>query len=226
MTTTFVFAALFVISLFAGWEVGGATGNVVAEQPTNPTADNVEETAGINVQVTDSDPILGSENAKITVIEFSDFQCPFCSRANTNTVGGLKQSEEFKAGEVNLVFKHFPLESIHPQARPAAIASVCAQEQGKFYEFHDLLFANQGSLENDNYLKWAGELGLDTAAFTTCLSSSEANAKVTADLQAATKAGGKGTPYFVVINNENGKTASMSGARPYTDLAATIAQVQ
>lgn len=105
-----------------------------------------ETDEGLNANLDSSYPVLGDKNAGITVLEFSDFQCPFCSRANSGVVAGLKSSDMFKNGEVNLAFIHFPLESIHPAARPAAIASYCAQKQGKFWEYHDLIFANQGKL--------------------------------------------------------------------------------
>lgn len=228
MTTTFLFAALFAISLAAGWGNDSCpTGQVVANNNgVQPTAEQPTNNPTLNPGIVDSDPVLGDANAKITVVEYSDFQCPFCERAATGTVAGLKNSQMFKDGEVNFIYKHFPLESIHPEARPSAIASVCAQEQGKFWEYHDILFENQNSLNNQNYIKWAGDLGLNTEEFTSCLSSAEANNKVSADLTAATNAGGRGTPYFIVVNNDNGKTTAVSGAVPYANLEAAINQVK
>ncbi len=230
MSTTILFAALFVISLFAGWEIGGETNsNVVVNEkaaaPSQPSRPS-QPPSGVKIALTGKEPVLGDENAKITIVEFSDFQCPFCARAASGSLSDFKKSSYFENGEVNLAYKHFPLESIHPNARPAAIASYCAHQQGKFWEFHDLLFANQGSLSSSNYAKWAEQLGLDMDKFNSCVSSSEANSYVSSDLSAATAAGGRGTPYFVVYNKENGKTAPVSGAVPFANLEAAIKQVQ
>ena len=229
MTTTIVFALLFVLSLSLGWGANcDATGKTIDGTNNQPAAaaPTPTPTPTINVKKLSNDPIRGSEDAKITVFEFSDFQCPFCARANEGVVAGFEASEMYKNGEVNLLFRNFPLESIHPNARPAAIAGVCAKEQGKFWELHDKMFANQGSLSTENYKLWANELGLDMDEFNSCLTSSEANSKVSADLTSATTAGGRGTPYFVVLNTENGKTASVSGAVPYAQLEAAINSVK
>lgn len=229
MSTTILFAGLFLISLFAGWEIGGATGNVVAVKNNPPAAappQPSQPSSGVSLSLTGEEPILGDEDAKITIVEFSDFQCPFCQRAANGAVAEFQRSEVFKSGEVNLAFKHFPLESIHPEARPSAIASYCADKQGKFWEYHDLLFANQRALNEANYKAWAEQLGLNMNEFNDCFGSAEANNYVSADLTAATTAGGRGTPYFVVYNSENGKTAPVSGAVPFSNLQAAIQQVQ
>ena len=95
------------------------------------------------VQIEDNDPILGDANAGISIVEFSDFQCPFCGRVHTDALADFKQSSYFTNGEVNLVYKQFPLSSIHPFAQKAGEASLCAHDQGMFWEYHDTLFANQ-----------------------------------------------------------------------------------
>ena len=120
---TFVFLGLFVVSLFTGGfglknsNSPPGTGNVVA--PTGEPG----PTGNVKVSVTNADPLLGDKNAEITMVEFSDFQCPFCKRANDDALAQFKSSDYFKKGQVNLVFKNFPLNSIHPFAQKAAEAA-------------------------------------------------------------------------------------------------------
>jgi len=217
---TFVFAGLFVISLFSGgFNFGGGT-----DLPT-PTGNVVAPTGDIKVSITNADPLLGDKNAKIKIVEFSDFQCPFCERAATGAIAEFKNSDYFKNGEVALVYKHFPLNSIHPSAQKAAEASVCAQNQGKFWEYHDLLFANQQSLDIASLKSYAKQLGLNQAKFDSCLDGGEAVAKVKKDLAEASTAGGQGTPYFVLIN-EDGDTQAVSGAVPWANFEVAIQSLQ
>jgi protein-disulfide isomerase/plastocyanin len=163
----------------------------------------------------DDDPVKGDPNAPVTIIEFSDFECPFCGRFYTDTLPGLEE-KYIKTGKVKLVYRDFPLESIHPTARPAAEAGECADDQGKFYEFHDLAFENQRGLTRDNFVKWAGELGLDVDRFTKCLDSNTHAAEVSKDLADGTAAGVTGTPAFFV----NGRL--LSGAQPLSAFEAII----
>ena len=102
----------------------------------------------------------------MTIIEFSDFECPFCARWHFDTKGQIEE-QYIKTGKVKLVYMHYPL-SFHPQAMPAALASECAYERGKFWEFHDLIFENQDVLGDSNYRKWALSLGLDMQQFDVC----------------------------------------------------------
>ncbi len=221
---TFVFAGLFVISLFTGGfgfdglSFGG-TGNVVGGggAPTVNTGGN----GNIQLSLTNADPLLGDKDAEITIVEFSDFQCPFCARAYSGSLAEFRNSEYFKSGQVNLVFKHFPLNSIHPQAQKAAEASECANRQGKFWEYHDVLFENQQALDIASLKKYAANLKLDTAKFNKCLDGGEAAAKVNKDLAEASAAGGRGTPYFVLVNKD-GETQAISGAVPYTNFESAI----
>ncbi len=156
----------------------------------------------------DDDPVKGNANAPVTIIEFSDFECPFCARFYTDT---LPQIEEryIKTGKVKLVYRDFPLENIHIEARPAAQAAECADEQGKFWEFHDKLFENQASLNAANYKKWAAELGLDTAKFNECVDTEKYAGEVSKDLADGSSAGVRGTPAFFV----NGRF--INGAEPF-----------
>ena len=136
---------------------------------------------------------IGPADARVTVIEFSDYECPFCRRAEPTVAQMLKEY----AGRVRFEFRHFPLESIHPLARGAAEAGVCAEEQGRFWEFHGLVFAGAGLTPAD-LLAHATKAGLDLNAYQACLASGRAKQRVDADLAAGKAAGVSGTPAFFV----------------------------
>jgi protein-disulfide isomerase len=196
----------------------GDSGNNVVNPSPSPSA--------VKIELDSDSPVIGDADADIHVIEFSDFQCPFCARAASGTVAELKSSSLFNDGEINFMFRHFPLNSIHPHAQKAAEASECANRQGKFWEYHDVLFANGDALAVANLKTYAGQVGLDQGEFDSCLDNGEATAKVNADLKSATDAGGRGTPYFVVYNSDNGKTAAVSGAVPFANIESAINSVK
>jgi protein-disulfide isomerase len=155
-----------------------------------------------NVEVGNA-PARGPKNALVTIVAFSDFECPFCSRV----VPTLKQIEEEYKGKVRVAFKHQPL-PFHANAKGAANASMAAHEQGKFWEYHDKLFANQRALDRASLEKYAQELGLDMGKFKAALDSNKYEAQVTADMSEATRMGVSGTPTFFI----NGR--SVVGAQP------------
>ena len=154
---------------------------------------------------TEGFPGKGSEDAPVTIVEFSDFECPFCSRV----VPTLDRISERYGDQVRIVFRQFPLDNLHPNARKAAEASLCAEEQGKFWEMHDAMFANQRQLQVAQLKRQAGELGLDTNAFDECLDSGRHAAQVQADVDAGAGLGVTGTPAFLI----NGRF--LSGAQPF-----------
>ncbi|MBU1197836.1 DsbA family protein [Candidatus Micrarchaeota archaeon] len=154
-------------------------------------------------------PSWGNENAPVTIVEYSDFQCPFCSRFFTQTEAPLGE-EYVNTGKVRFVYKHFPLRSIHPNAQKASEATECAFDQGKFWEMHDIIFNNQNAIGVDALKGYAEELGLDIQRFNECLDSGEKEAIVEADLQEGLAHGVQGTPAFFVNNQ------FVSGAQPYT----------
>jgi protein-disulfide isomerase len=162
-------------------------------------------------QVAATGPAKGPENAPITIVEFSDFECPFCSRVNPT----LAQVRENYGDKVRIVFRHYPL-PMHPNAQKAAEASLCADEQGKFWEMHDKMFADQKGLAVDSLKAKAAELGLDGDSFNQCLDTSEYAEAVKADLKAGAVAGVSGTPAMFV----NG--IFISGAVPYEQVAKVI----
>jgi protein-disulfide isomerase len=206
--TYIVVILLIGIAFTGGYLIGQTTtGNVVAQQ--QDTGDKGTDTNNKPVQVSDGgNAILGNENAPVTIIEFSDFQCPYCERFVTQTMPQIK-SEYIDTGKVKLFFRDFPL-SFHPNAKPAAIASECANEQGKFWEMHDKLFANQDSLSTENYKAWAKELGLNENQFNTCIDSQKYASQVQKDFDDGVAAGVSGTPTFFV----NGQ--KLVGAQPFS----------
>jgi protein-disulfide isomerase len=155
----------------------------------------------------------GPESAAVTVIEFSDYECPFCRRAEPVVEQMLKEY----AGKVRFEYRHFPLESIHPQARGAAEAAVCADEQGRFWQYHEQLFAGESKgLAQPELLARAATAGLDVAAFQACIAAGRGRARVDADLSAGKQAGVSGTPAFFV----NG--VPYSGAIPIEEFRRAI----
>lgn len=139
---------------------------------------------------------LGKDTAPITIVEVSDYQCPFCKRFVENTLPELKKAY-IDTGKVRLVFKDLPL-GFHKHARKAAQAAQCAGDQGKFWPMHDRLFAQQKRLEEKFLPEHAKEIGLNPEQFTTCLNSKRHLAKIDADAAEAQKAGLTGTPSFVI----------------------------
>lgn len=223
--TTFIFAALWLYGMYGGGAGAGIpSGNTGELGNIAPTVQN-PPTSNIKVTLDDTDPVLGERDAEIQIFEFSDFECPFCQRAADGAVAEFKQSSYFKNGEVNLVFKHFPLNSIHPNAQKASEASACAQDQGKFWEMHDIIFANQRQLDVASLKTYAGQIGLNQAEFDSCLDGGNKAGKVNNDLKQASEAGGRGTPYFV-LRNSDGETTVVSGAQPWVNFEAAIKSLQ
>ncbi len=162
------------------------------------------------VNVSDSGPSKGPKGAPATIVEFSDFQCPYCKQS-TNI---LKQVQQSYGENVRLVFKHTPL-PIHPDAFKASPAAVCAGEQAKFWEYHDRLFSSD-DLSTDALGKYAAELGLKMNEFNACLNSEASRAAVLKDMQEARQADVQGTPTFVI----NGRV--QKGARGLEDFKKVI----
>lgn len=185
---------------------------------------SVEKPVGVK-PVTGEDHILGNPDADVKLIEFSDLECPFCKRVHPT----LKQVVEQygKEGKVAWVYRHFPLDSIHPKADKEAEASECAAELGgndAFWRYVDKVYevtpSNNG-LDPALLPKIAGDLGLDAAKFNECLESGKYAAKVEGHTQEAVAAGGNGTPYTIVVA-KNGKTFPIFGAVPFSDFQAAI----
>ncbi|MGB5878686.1 MAG: thioredoxin domain-containing protein [Thermoanaerobaculia bacterium] len=157
-------------------------------------------------------PSMGPADAPITIVEFSDFQCPYCSRVLPTLE---KVSEEY-GDRIRVVFRQFPLLNIHPLAQKAAEASLCAFDQDKFWEMHDAMFADQKGLGVDQLKAKAVTLGLDAAVFDECLDSNKYADQVEEDLRAGSRMGVTGTPAVFI----NGRF--LSGAQPFEAFAAII----
>jgi len=155
--------------------------------------------------------VQGPANAPIELIEFSDFQCPYCLRAHPV----IKQVLSTYGDKIRFVYRNYPLPN-HPNARPAAEAAQCAAEQGKFWPYHDRLFADQSKLANDDLKRTAAELGMNAGQFNACFDTHKYQARIEADVRAGNEAGVSGTPAFYV----NGRM--LTGAQPFEVFKRTI----
>ncbi|MDP3696839.1 MAG: DsbA family protein [Candidatus Taylorbacteria bacterium] len=174
----------------------------------------------VNVSA-DDDPVLGNKNAKVTIIEFSDFQCPFCRTFWRDTLGQIKK-EYIDTGKVKFIYRDYPL-SFHPMAHASAEAAECADDQGKYWEMHDKIFGEQEKLGQgtvtyvvSDLKKWAAAIGLDPAKFNQCLDSGKYKAEVDKDFADGSAAGVSGTPSLFI----NGRL--LVGAQPYASFKAII----
>jgi protein-disulfide isomerase len=156
------------------------------------------------IELRPDDPQKGPRNAPVTVVVFSDFQCPFCSRVEPS----LAQLQKAYPGDVRVVWKNLPL-AMHPQAKPAALAAEAAREQGKFWEMHELLFQNQGQLSPDLYGALAKQLGLDVAKFQAASTAAATRARVEEDAALGARVAPQGTPTLYV------NCRQVVGAQPY-----------
>jgi len=167
--------------------------------------------------VTKDTPLKGDPSAPITLIEFGDFQCPNCGRFARITSPQIEDAY-IDSGQVSMAFKHFTV--IGPDSITAAMASQCANDQEKFWEFHDVLYDNQGPensgwAKKDNLKKIAYELGLDKQSFDSCLDSDKYRSLVEADLNIAKQLNFQGTPSFLILKNDGSTPQSLTGAYPF-----------
>ncbi|MFH0820283.1 MAG: thioredoxin domain-containing protein [Candidatus Peregrinibacteria bacterium] len=164
----------------------------------NAQAKRIAEKVDNNIE--DSDPVMGDKDADITLVEFSDYQCPYCERFFTNTLSQLK-SAFFDTDKVKLVFRDYPL-PFHDNARPAAMAAECvAEEDGDktYFAFHDKIFQNQKDLNSDNLKKWVKEVGVNMNKFNDCFDNQKTGAEVDADFSVGQNSGISGTPGFLLL---------------------------
>jgi protein-disulfide isomerase len=230
-----IVAAVVVVAIAAGinhaWPIFGTSGSSSGSSETaavaNPTPSGTAAPVVVAMDVGDA-PSQGPKDAKVTIVEFSDFECPYCARFVEQTMPQILQNY---GNKVQFAFRNFPLTSMHPYAEKAAEASECANDQGAFWQYHDLLFQNQDTLAGlvsadatngvnqviEKLKGYAAGLNLDTNAFNQCLDSGADKAKVDSDMaamqDALTKAGVTrfGTPSFFI----NGRF--ISGAYPYDE---------
>ncbi len=168
------------------------------------------EAPHINVTFAADDPMRGSKSAPVTIVEFTDFQCPFCKRSQDT----IKQVEQTYGNKVTLVERQYPL-PFHNRAKPAAEAALCAKDQGKFWEMHDKLFPSQ-SMEDSDIKRFATEVGLNQKKFDQCLAEHKYAARIEADIADGQRYGVRGTPHFFI----NGRP--ISGAQPFEVFKSAI----
>jgi protein-disulfide isomerase len=157
-------------------------------------------------------PVRGAADAAVTIVEFSDFECPYCKQAS----GTIAKVMEKYAGKVKLAYRDFPLEKIHPQARSAAEAAQCARAGGKFWEYHDALFVQSPKLAADDLKRYAKEIGLDVDKFDACVAGGAQSAAVQKDIDEGTRLGITGTPAFFI----NGRF--LNGSQPLDAFSKVI----
>src|SRR3989344_1321631 len=221
---------LLVVSIFTsgfGFDSGSPTGGTVVDN--NQQGNNNVPTGVADVSA-DDDAFLGDKNAPVTIIEFSDFQCPFCRKFWTETFEQLK-TQYIDTGKVKLVYRDFPLASLHPMAQKSAEAAECAKEQGKFWEYHDKMYGEQNIIDSgtvagpvkgtatytiEDLKKWAKDIELDSSKFDSCLDDGKYADEVAKDFQDGADAGVQGTPSFFI----NGK--QLSGAQPFSAFQQAI----
>lgn len=186
-------------------------GEAAPIQPTGPVDVSVGEL-----------PILGKKDAPVTIVEFSDFQCPFCKSFFDETLPKIK-SEYIDTGKARLAYRHFPLTTIHPNAQKAAEASECANEQDKFWDYHDQLFTNQADWESlaanealEKFVEYANTVGIDGETLRECVTSGKMEERVSKDIEDGVAAGVDGTPATFV----NG--ILITGAVPFEQFKAQI----
>jgi protein-disulfide isomerase len=199
-----------VFGLAIGWVAwhGGPGSSATAAGGTGPSAGSYVE--GVDVS---HDPIMGPDDAPVTIVEFSDFECPFCQRFATRTAPLLRR----QYGEnVRWIFVNLPLQSIHPRAYDAALAGECVAEQGMFWDYYDALFSGRWAMSDEGLTAAAVAVGVESDRFTECFQSAHFAAEVAADLKESRKFYILGTPTFFV----NGRR--LEGAQPPEAFAAII----
>lgn len=218
------------LSFASGYILGGGgkapTAAVVQQQQQPQQQAPDQPAAPTRVQVsTDGDPSVGSANAPVTIIEFSDFQCPYCQRWYQQSWASLK-ADYVDTGKVQFVYRDFPL-PFHQNAEIAAEAAECANEQGKYWEMHDVLFTKGSGdgtgLDNVSLMKYASDLKLNTAQFNKCLSDQKYASEIQADETAGSAAGVSGTPSFFIGSPAKGYQLVV-GAQPYAVFKQVIDQ--
>ena len=218
-------ATIGLLGLIVGYAIAtsmhGGLGPVAPNVPNQPSQAAASSAAPNYTPPTAGDSAsVGKADAPITLIEFTDFQCPFCQRHFQQTFGKIK-ADYVDTGKVRYVLRHFPLISIHPNAVKASESTECANDQGKFWEMHEKIFIGQGDWSGldatsaaNMFKKYATDIGANVATFTKCLDGSEKAAIVQKDTADGSAAGINGTPGFWILG-PNGKTQLISGAYPF-----------
>jgi len=213
--TNFFFGLILGVAIVAILGFGGIL--LTRDNPTDNLGDENGDVAGaeeevvVDLQINENDLVLGNPDAPVKVFEFSDFQCPYCAMFHEV----MHQIVDEYDGQVVWVYKQFPIAS-HPLGMPGAIATECANEQGKFWEMSDMIFANQDTLTEASFEEYAEELGLNLEAYQSCVADERYYEKILTDYNLGVENGVRGTPTNFV-NNE-----MVPGAVPYENMKAII----
>ena len=231
-------AVVAIAAFFAGSYFSNLDTDVVTQSELEDAISKLESKMGNTQQAPsqpsqpvkislDNDPIRGDPNAPITIVEFSDFQCPFCARFHMQTLPLLLE-EYIDSGKVNLVYRDFPIQSIHPNALAAAVAAECANEQGEYWEYHDTLFEKQSGWSRldsnaviSTFSQYATDVGLEQQQFDSCLGSGKYLEEVQGDLSDGRDYDITGTPGFFIGNAEIG-FVKINGAQPFDSFQRII----
>ncbi len=189
------------------------------QQPNFPVPRALQgESNLVALRLPDNLPSMGSPDAPLLMVEFSDFQCPFCGRFFRNTLDYIK-ARYVKTGKVRFYYWHLPLTSIHPRAVPAAIAAECARRQNRFWEMHDLIFQNQNMMRDEDFYRYAQMIGLDMQAFEACYQGDDARKVVEQQMNfALQQLRIRSTPTFLIgVLTPDGMFVAtrFSGAHPF-----------
>ena len=233
-----IMIAIGITAFFSGMYVTNVNSNYISQEELNEAISKLElkilqegldknqPRAPIKIS-SDNDPVIGSQDAAITIIEFSDFQCPFCARFHIETLPTI-MDEYINEGKVKLVFRDFPIQSIHPNAVPASVAAECANEQEKFKEMHDILFERQNEWNNQETInamelfnQYAREMELKQEQFESCLTSGKYVEEIQKDLNDGRTYGITGTPGFFIGNDKIG-FVELKGAQPFENFKKVI----
>ena len=234
--------SIIIITGIAAFFAGSFVSNLSSEQISQKELDNAiaelelkilekqlpTKQPSIPLEISaDNDPIIGNPDAPITIIEFSDFQCPFCARFHIQTLPTIME-EYIEKGTVKLVFRDFPIQSIHPNAVPASVAAECANEQGKFKQMHDILFEKQNEWSNletvyaiELFNQYSEQINLEQEQFSSCLSTAKYVKEIQNDLNDGRTYGVTGTPEFFIGNQEMG-FVELKGAQPFESFKKVI----
>ena len=234
--------AIIIITGIAAFFAGSFVSNLSSEQISQKELDNAiaelelkilekqlpTKQPSIPLEISaDNDPVIGNPDAPITIIEFSDFQCPFCARFHIQTLPTIME-EYIEKGSVKLVFRDFPIQSIHPNAVPASVAAECANEQGKFKQMHDILFEKQNEWSNletvyaiELFNQYSEQINLEQEQFSLCLSTAKYVKEIQNDLDDGRTYGVTGTPGFFIGNQQIG-FVELKGAQPFESFKNVI----
>lgn len=207
-------ALAFAVGILVGYAIWGRGAAVTAAAPPAPVVQQpTEEPQYIRYDIpTEGYPSFGPQDAPIVIVEFSDFQCPFCRRFHEQTYRALLDAYP---GQIRFVYRNLPLTSIHPDAMSAAVASLCANDQGLYWEYHDRLFSSD-ALGREVYVQYATDLGMDMEEFAVCLDSGKHEEFIQKDMDFALNLGVRSTPTFFI----NG--LALVGAQPLANFQQLI----